>query len=55
MNWDSAGQARYIINACVFLVDIQGRFGGQEPTLMLERNDTTQKTDKEQIKIKTQI
>ncbi len=55
MNWDSAGQARYIINACVFLVDIQGRFGGQEPTLTLERTDAPQKTEKDKNKTETQV
>jgi hypothetical protein len=31
-NWNSAGQARYVINATVFLVDIEGRFGDDETT-----------------------
>jgi len=25
--WGSAGQARYVVNACVWLVDMEGRFG----------------------------
>jgi hypothetical protein len=31
LQWDSAGQARYVVNACVYLTDIEGRFGGSEP------------------------
>jgi len=26
LNWQAAGQARYVINSCVYLVDIEGRF-----------------------------
>jgi len=29
MSWKSAGQARYVVNACVYLVDVERRFGGK--------------------------
>src|SRR5690348_13761448 len=28
--WKTAGQARYVVNACVYLVDVEGRFGTEE-------------------------
>jgi len=31
--WSTAGQARYIVNACVWLVDVERRFGGSEKDL----------------------
>jgi hypothetical protein len=27
--WVSEGQARYVVNACVYLIDVEGRFGGK--------------------------
>jgi len=27
LSWTSAGQARYVVNACVYLVDVERRFG----------------------------
>jgi len=31
--WSTAGQARYVVNACVWLVDVERRFGGSEKDL----------------------
>jgi len=33
MQWDSAGQSRYVVNGTVYLVDIERRFGGSEKQL----------------------
>eukprot|EP01106_Pelomyxa_sp_JSP_P014818 TRINITY_DN4855_c0_g1_i1.p1 TRINITY_DN4855_c0_g1~~TRINITY_DN4855_c0_g1_i1.p1 ORF type:complete len:415 (-),score=64.15 TRINITY_DN4855_c0_g1_i1:181-1257(-) len=30
--WRSEGQARYVVNACVYLVDVEGRFSGGKVT-----------------------
>jgi hypothetical protein len=27
--WTTAGQPRYVVNASVYLVDVEARFGGQ--------------------------
>jgi len=32
--WSSTGQARYVVNACVWLTNIESRYGGVEPTLI---------------------